>query len=181
MSLGSGAAEARQSKPIVLVVDDTPAEIQVLGHMLLAHDYDVRFALNGAEALAAVGNESPDVIMLDIQMPGLNGYEVCRKIKSNEATADIPIIFISALDQALDKVQAFEAGAGARAARMAHHPPAKRDGGGKPKAERAGATEGHVCRHAGARFALAPGGHSHHAADLALGEGIRLQGGRVAG
>ncbi len=111
MSLGSGAAEARQSKPIVLVVDDTPAEIQVLGHMLLAHDYDVRFALNGAEALAAVGNESPDVIMLDIQMPGLNGYEVCRKIKSNEATADIPIIFISALDQALDKVQAFEAGA----------------------------------------------------------------------
>src|SRR5579872_2765355 len=99
-----------KGRPIVLVVDDTPAEIRVLGNMLLAHDYDVRFALNGADALAAVKNERPDIMMLDIQMPAPDGYEVCRLIKSDPGTADIPIIFISSLDKTLDKVQAFEAG-----------------------------------------------------------------------
>lgn len=78
--------------------------------MLLARGYEVRFALNGQEALAAVARERPDVVMLDIQMPGMTGYEVCRRIKGDPATADVPIIFISALDQAVDKVEAFEAG-----------------------------------------------------------------------
>ncbi|HVR64493.1 MAG TPA: hybrid sensor histidine kinase/response regulator [Polyangia bacterium] len=110
MLSGSPPAAAGQPKPIVLVVDDTPGEIQVLGHMLLARDHDVRFALNGADALAAVAGERPDIIMLDIEMPGLDGYEVCRRIKGNDATADIPIIFVSAMDRAVDKVQAFDAG-----------------------------------------------------------------------
>lgn len=110
MPSGSAPAARGQPKPIVLVVDDTPGEIQVLGNMLLAHDYEVRFALNGPDALTAVSGERPDIVMLDIQMPGLDGYEVCRRIKGNDATADIPIIFISALDQAVDKVQAFDAG-----------------------------------------------------------------------
>jgi two-component sensor histidine kinase/CheY-like chemotaxis protein len=78
--------------------------------MLQEHGYQVRPALNGQVALKAVSKALPDLILLDIVMPGMNGYEVCRQLKANKQTRDIPVIFISALDQVMDKVKAFAVG-----------------------------------------------------------------------
>ncbi len=95
----------------ILVVDDTPENLTVLRHILTEHGYVVRPALSGDVALSAIAMEPPDLILLDIMMPGMDGYEVCRKLKSDESTSQIPIIFISALDETGDKVRAFRAGA----------------------------------------------------------------------
>jgi two-component system, sensor histidine kinase and response regulator len=94
----------------ILVVDDTPANLRILTSMLQSYGYRVRPAINGQVALTAVASSLPDLILLDIMMPGLDGYEVCRQLKSNPTTRDIPVIFISALDDTLDKVRAFEVG-----------------------------------------------------------------------
>lgn len=94
----------------VLIVDDTPANLRLLSQMLSEQGYRVRPVPDGQLALAAVGAEPPDLILLDIRMPGMNGYEVCEKLKSNTHTCDIPIIFISALDALQDKVRAFTVG-----------------------------------------------------------------------
>ena len=98
------------SKPDILVVDDTRENLLLLATMLSESGYVVRKAINGTLALGAVEVAKPDLILLDINMPDIKGYEVCRKLKANPATADIPIIFISALDEVLDKVKAFEVG-----------------------------------------------------------------------
>lgn len=95
----------------ILVVDDIPDNIRFLSKMLLDRGYNVRKALSGAMALTAVQTTPPDLILLDINMPGMNGYEVCEHLKKNEQTAAIPVIFLSALNDALDKVQAFQLGA----------------------------------------------------------------------
>lgn len=94
----------------ILIVDDTPANLSVLLNMLTQHGYKVRPAINGDIALTAVRNELPDLILLDIRMPGKDGYQVCRELKSDAATRDVPIIFISALDDIDDKVKAFQSG-----------------------------------------------------------------------
>jgi two-component system, sensor histidine kinase and response regulator len=94
----------------ILIVDDMPNNLRLLSQMLSEQGYKVRKALNGNWALRAVQSMPPDLILLDIQMPDLDGYEVCRQIKANEKTRDIPVIFISALDEAMDKVLAFEVG-----------------------------------------------------------------------
>jgi signal transduction histidine kinase len=94
----------------ILVVDDNPVNVRLLSQMLKARDYRVRTAGSGERALAAARSESPDLILLDVMMPDLDGYEVCSRLKADEATADIPIIFISALGEAKDKVRAFEVG-----------------------------------------------------------------------
>ncbi len=94
----------------LLVVDDTPDNLRLLSAMLSEQGYKVRKALNGQMALKTVSQVPPDVILLDINMTGINGYEVCQTLKSNEKTKDIPVIFISALDDILDKVKAFEVG-----------------------------------------------------------------------
>lgn len=94
----------------ILVVDDTPANLNVLATILSQQGYKVRPANSGEAALLVAQKALPDLILLDIQMPGLNGLEVCRRLKELEATSQIPVIFISALDEALDKVEAFEAG-----------------------------------------------------------------------
>ncbi|HEY9299128.1 MAG TPA: response regulator, partial [Phormidium sp.] len=78
--------------------------------MLISQDYQVRKAINGQLALKAVQVNQPDLILLDINMPEINGYEVCKKLKSAENTRPIPVIFISALDETLDKVKAFQVG-----------------------------------------------------------------------
>ncbi len=95
----------------ILIVDDTPDNLRILTSMLQAHGYRVRPAINGQIALTAVGQTQPDLILLDIMMPGMTGYEVCERLKIDPHTRDIPIIFISALDDTLDKVKAFEIGA----------------------------------------------------------------------
>jgi two-component system sensor histidine kinase/response regulator len=94
----------------ILIVDDTPANLRLLSQMLIARGYKVRPVLNGVRALAAVRSTLPDLILLDIMMPEMNGYEVCKRLKADEQTRDIPIIFISALDATEDKVRAFTAG-----------------------------------------------------------------------
>jgi signal transduction histidine kinase len=94
----------------ILVVDDTPANLKLLDGMLRECGYRVRPVTNGLGALRAVASEPPDLILLDISMPDMDGYEVCRRLKADPATAEIPILFISALTGADDKVRAFEAG-----------------------------------------------------------------------
>jgi signal transduction histidine kinase len=94
----------------ILIVDDTPANLTVLSTMLTQHGYRVRPAINGQLALASVSRQPPDLILLDIKMPEMDGYEVCARLKADEKTRDIPILFISALDDIQDKVKAFQVG-----------------------------------------------------------------------
>ena len=94
----------------IMIVDDTPDNLQVLFTMLNEHGYEVRRVLNGQQAIKAIATDPPELILLDIMMPELNGYEVCIKLKSQEDTRHIPIIFLSALDEAVDRVRGFEVG-----------------------------------------------------------------------
>jgi two-component system, NtrC family, sensor kinase len=94
----------------ILVVDDTPANLRLLAGILNRNGYKVRPVPSGELALSAVRGMPPDLILLDIMMPEMNGYEVCEKIKSDERTRDIPVIFISAINDVLDKVKAFAVG-----------------------------------------------------------------------
>jgi phosphoserine phosphatase RsbU/P len=94
----------------ILVVDDTPANLQVLAGMLKDRGYKVRPVPGGKLALAAARRDPPDLILLDINMPEMNGYEVCEQLKAGEALKGIPVIFISALTEPLDKVKAFATG-----------------------------------------------------------------------
>jgi two-component system, sensor histidine kinase and response regulator len=94
----------------ILLVDDTPDNLRVLSAMLTNQGYEVRKALNGQRAIASVQSDLPDLILLDIKMPGMDGYAVCQHLRADPKTCDVPIIFISALDDALDKVKAFAAG-----------------------------------------------------------------------
>jgi serine phosphatase RsbU (regulator of sigma subunit) len=93
-----------------LIVDDTPANLRLLAQMLAENGFQVRPVPDGALALAAVQVEPPDLILLDIRMPEMSGYEVCERLKAGPKTADIPIIFISALDAVQEKIKAFAAG-----------------------------------------------------------------------
>ena len=99
------------SKADILVVDDMPDNIRLLSNMLMEQGYAVRKAISGQIALTAVQSLPPDLILLDINMPKLNGYEVCTILKKNPQTRSIPVIFLSALDEILDKIQAFQVGA----------------------------------------------------------------------
>lgn len=94
----------------ILVVDDTLANVRLLANMLSEQGYKVRPVINGKMALTATRAAPPDLILLDINMPDMNGYEVCKALKEDEETRDIPIIFISALDETQDKVRAFTMG-----------------------------------------------------------------------
>lgn len=91
----------------ILVVDDEPKNVELL-EALLSRDYDVTIAHDGNEALLIVDKDPPDLILLDIMMPGINGYEVCDKLKQNPGTMGIPIIMITSLQQKEDKIQALE-------------------------------------------------------------------------
>lgn len=95
----------------VLIVDDTPENLKVLGTLLKGEGYDVRVATNGPQALEAARKQLPDLILLDVMMPGMNGYEVCHALKAESALAEIPVIFISALASGDQKVTAFKEGA----------------------------------------------------------------------
>ena len=110
MSTGRGDRVQSTSKGDILIVDDTPANLRLLSEMLAGHDFRVRPVPDGALALAAVRAQAPDLILLDIRMPEISGYEVCEQLKADARTADIPIIFISALDAVQDKIRAFSTG-----------------------------------------------------------------------
>ncbi|MGD2183924.1 hybrid sensor histidine kinase/response regulator [Lusitaniella coriacea] len=100
------------STPIgqIAVVDDTAANLHLLSNLLENVGYDVRPFPKGTIAFEGIIYSPPDLILLDIQMPEMNGYELCEKLKANEATHNIPVIFISALNETFDKVQAFQVG-----------------------------------------------------------------------
>ena len=98
------------SKCTVLVVDDTEANIDILV-AALDSEYEVSVAMDGESALEAVDSEPPDIILLDIMMPEMDGYEVCRLLKSNSKTRNIPIIFLTAMSEIQDKATGFELGA----------------------------------------------------------------------
>ncbi|MEB2401835.1 HD-GYP domain-containing protein [Parapusillimonas granuli] len=94
----------------ILLVDDEPTNLQILRHTL-QDDYRLLFAKDGLKALDIAGAESPDLILLDIMMPGMSGYEACRRLKRNAATAPIPVIFVTALSEAADEQTGFDLGA----------------------------------------------------------------------
>ena len=94
----------------IVIVDDNPNNLKVLGEMLSQAGYKIRAALSGMLALRSIEVNPPDLVLLDIRMPELDGYKVCERLKRDERTRDIPIIFISALHEVEDKVAAFRAG-----------------------------------------------------------------------
>jgi CheY-like chemotaxis protein len=95
----------------ILIVDDTPVNLQMLSDLLDDKEFKVREVLNGMQALLVAEKEKPDLILLDIMMPEMDGFEVCRRLKENQDLMDVPIIFISALNDSCDIVKAFNAGA----------------------------------------------------------------------
>jgi sigma-B regulation protein RsbU (phosphoserine phosphatase) len=94
----------------VLIVDDTPLFLQLLSQILIEHGYRVRAVTSGAQALESARTSPPNLILLDIRMPELDGFAVCEQLKEWPATRDVPVIFISALDDVQDKVKAFRTG-----------------------------------------------------------------------
>src|SRR5512137_2332474 len=94
----------------VLIVDDAKANLDILGEGLKA-DHKLSLALNGEMALQAVARTPPDLVLLDIMMPGMDGYEVCRRLRQMPETAEVPIMFLSSLEEVQNKTRGFEAGA----------------------------------------------------------------------
>ncbi len=95
----------------VLVVDDIPANVKLLEAKLSAEYFDVVTAASGAEALERIAESQPDIVLLDIMMPGMDGYEVCKRIRSDHGTMHLPVIMVTALSEAEDRVRGLEAGA----------------------------------------------------------------------
>jgi response regulator RpfG family c-di-GMP phosphodiesterase len=94
----------------ILAVDDTPASLRLLTNILTSEGYQVRSAINGELAISAAISEPPQLVLLDINMPGMDGYEVCRRLKQNSNLKDIPVIFVSALSEMTEKLKGFDIG-----------------------------------------------------------------------
>ena len=104
------SSSSNTNRANILVVDDTPQNLRLLAEILSDQGYQVRPVPNGKLALSAAQKMPPDLVLLDIMMPEMDGYEVCRWLKDSEVTKDIPVIFISAINDVMDKVKAFEVG-----------------------------------------------------------------------
>ena len=104
------AAPAEAQPADILIVDDTASNLQILSDMLKGEGYRTRAAVSGVAALRAAASQAPDLILLDIMMPEMDGYEVCRRLKAEARLKDVPVIFLSALSETEDKVRAFAAG-----------------------------------------------------------------------
>lgn len=103
-------AFTKKKHPVILIVDDEPANLEVLGNNLRSHNYDVIFALDGDEALEVTRELVPDIILLDVLMPGKGGYEVCQMLKSDPRTKEVPIIFLTVKNMPEDIVEGFRIG-----------------------------------------------------------------------
>ena len=101
---------ANDREPVVMIVDDVPENLTLLGAILRRQKYQVEIITNGASALKTARQYPPDIILLDISMPEMDGYEVCQRLKADENLSHIPVIFISALHQSDEKIKAFEVG-----------------------------------------------------------------------
>ncbi|MCG9875629.1 MAG: response regulator [Leptospiraceae bacterium] len=97
-------------KPLILIVDDTPRNLQLLGGILSEEGYEISFAQSGASALSILQNISPDLVLLDVMMPEMDGYELCERILQEERNRSIPILFLSAKIESEDVLRGFEAG-----------------------------------------------------------------------
>ena len=102
--------QTQQNQYNILIVDDLPENLAMLSRMLSQKGYRVRTASNGQLALKMIEVNPPALILLDIVMPGMSGYEVCRQLKAHDTTRDIPVIFITNLTDAEDERQGFEVG-----------------------------------------------------------------------
>jgi adenylate cyclase len=98
-------------KATILVVDDTPENVLLLDALLTGKGYRVVTASSGAEALRLIGSAPPDLVLLDVVMPGMSGYEVCQKIRANPATGILPVVMVTALDPSEERLRGLEAGA----------------------------------------------------------------------
>ncbi|MDX2217269.1 MAG: response regulator [Oculatellaceae cyanobacterium bins.114] len=101
---------ANPPKGTILIIDDSPDNLRVLSKTLTAHGYTVRCVINASMAFVSIQNLPPDLILLDVRMPGMDGYEVCQRLKQNPKTEEIPIIFLSALSDVRNIVSAFQVG-----------------------------------------------------------------------
>lgn len=105
-------SELKNQKPfLILIVDDVETNLQLLGNILQEQNYDVSFASNGQDALSILETELPDLILLDVMMPEMDGFEVCERVKSNQQTKDIPVIFLTAKAETEEILKGFELGA----------------------------------------------------------------------
>jgi CheY-like chemotaxis protein len=100
-----------RESPRILVVDDTPVNVRLLSDLLTAKRYVVATAASGPEALEKIDREAPDLVLLDVMMPGMTGYDVCRKLRENPDTSLLPVVMVTALDPAQERVKGLEAGA----------------------------------------------------------------------
>lgn len=99
------------NKGVILVVDDNPDNLDLLFFFLSDANFKVEVATNGKNALQMIDKSQPDLILLDVMMPGIDGFEICRRLKANESSKDIPVIFMTALSETEDKVKGFSVGA----------------------------------------------------------------------
>ncbi len=99
-----------EHKQIVMIVDDNPTNLGVIADYLEKHSLRILVSRDGEGALKKLTRITPDIILLDVMMPGIDGFETCRRLKENEATRDIPVIFMTALTNPEDKVKGFKAG-----------------------------------------------------------------------
>ena len=97
--------------PRILVVDDTPQNVKLLGDVLGIKGYEVTAAASGTQALEQIAERRPDLVLLDVVMPGMSGYEVCKRIRETPATATLPVVMVTALDPATERIKGIEAGA----------------------------------------------------------------------
>jgi len=103
-------SDLQKEKGIILVVDNNPGNLRLLENILTENGYKVRPAISGKLALMTIQSALPDLILLDVRMPEIDGYSVCKTIKNDDVTRDIPVIFISALDEPINRIKAFEVG-----------------------------------------------------------------------
>lgn len=111
INLESVMTTEQNKKPLVLLVDDVAKNIQLLSNILSRRNYQIAFATNGSQALNMVAQIQPDIILLDIMMPGMDGFEVCRKLKEEDSTKQIPIIFLTGKTDTSDITTGFQCGA----------------------------------------------------------------------
>ena len=108
---GERVSESKGGRGDILIVDDGPENLRVLSELLRSEGYVARPVSDGALALEAASAEPPDLVLLDIRMPGMDGFEVCRRLKADARLRDVPVVFLSAIDDLADKVKAFTVGA----------------------------------------------------------------------
>lgn len=102
---------AENKHPLILIVDDTTNNLRLIGNLLREAKYSVSFAQSGVKALSIAEERKPDLVLLDIQMPGIDGFEICQKLKRNQTTEHIPVLFLTAKSDADDIIKGFDSGA----------------------------------------------------------------------